>query len=166
MHHLAPPIHDGDATRQHLDRQCSGVVPRSLRAPQTGVEDRVASRQKGGGWGHRATRRRLQETLNLPDRLEDADDTRPTGAKVEVTNPIITLNSAGGRPQAHLTIRERIEWTPLTDGWSVFKGTWKVVGSSGAYRGFKGHGFLAGTWAPETDPNRMLRIRLQGFLNR
>lgn len=91
-------------------------------------------------------------------------DITRAGAKVEVTNPIITLAAESGGSQ--LRIRERIEWTPLTDGWSVFKGTWKVVGSSGAYRGFKGHGFVAGTWAPETDPNRMLRIRLQGFLNR
>ena len=88
------------------------------------------------------------------------------GAKVEVTNPRITLTSEGGRGQSALTIRERIEWTPLSDGWSVFKGTWKVVGSSGGYRGFKGHGLVAGTWAPETDPDRMLRLRLTGFLNR
>ena len=96
----------------------------------------------------------------------DSWDITRAGAKVEVTNPRITLTSEGGRGQSQLTIRERIEWTPLSDGWSVFKGTWKVVGTSGAYRGFKGHGLVAGTWAPETDPNRMLRIRLQGFLNR
>ena len=96
----------------------------------------------------------------------DSWDITRAGAKVEVTNPIITLASESGRGRSQLKIRERIEWTPLSDGWSVFKGTWKVVGSSGAYRGFKGHGLVAGTWAPETDPNRMLRLRLQGFLNR
>jgi hypothetical protein len=98
----------------------------------------------------------------------DSWDVTRAGAKVEVTNPRITLTPDVGRVQAQprLTIRERIEWTPLSDGWSVFKGTWKVVGSSGAYRGSKGHGLVAGTWAPETDPNRMLRLRLTGFLNR
>lgn len=93
-------------------------------------------------------------------------DITRAGAKVEVTNPIITLAAESGRGRTQLKIRERIEWTPLSDGWSVFKGTWKLVGSSGDYRGFKGHGLVAGTWAPETDPNRMLRLRLTGFLNR
>jgi len=82
------------------------------------------------------------------------------GAKVEVTNPRLTLGGQSGR----LTIRERIEWTPLPDGWSVFTGTWKVVGGVRDYAGFSGHGRVAGAWAPETDPNRALRLRLSGFL--
>src|SRR5215470_14836442 len=49
----------------------------------------------------------------------DSWDITRAGAKVEVTNPRITLTSEGGRGQSQLTIRERIEWTPLSDGWSV-----------------------------------------------
>lgn len=82
------------------------------------------------------------------------------GAKVEVNNPRLTLHGDGGI----LKIRERIEWTPLPDGWSVFTGTWKVVGGTRGYAGFSGHGRVAGAWAPETDPDRALRLRLTGFL--
>jgi hypothetical protein len=96
----------------------------------------------------------------------DSWDITRAGAKVEVTNPIITLASEGGRGRTQLKIRERIEWTPLPDGWSVFTGTWKVVGGTRGYLGYSGHGRVAGTWAPETDPNRTLRLRLTGFLNR
>lgn len=82
------------------------------------------------------------------------------GARLEVTNPLLSL--AG--KQGTVTFRERVEWTPLPDGWSVFTGTWKVVGGTGGYAGFSGHGRVAGAWAPETDPDRALRLRLTGFL--
>jgi len=84
------------------------------------------------------------------------------GAKVEVTNPRVTFAGEHGT----LTIREQIEWTPLADGWSVFTGTWNVVGGTRGYAGLAGHGRVAGAWAPETDPDRNLRLRLFGFLNR
>ena len=87
-------------------------------------------------------------------------DVTRAGAKVEVTNPRLRLDGNGGI----LTIRERVEWTPLPDGWSVFTGTWKVVGGQREYAGFSGHGRVAGAWAPETDPDRALRLRLTGFL--
>lgn len=84
------------------------------------------------------------------------------GTKVEVTNPKLTFHGDHGT----LTIRERIEWVPLPDGWSVFTGTWKVVGGTRGYAGFSGHGRLAGAAAPETAPERDLRIRIFGFLGR
>jgi len=95
------------------------------------------------------------------------------GTKLDVSNPRLTLvrahpggNSAhpGGNSRASLNIREQIEWVDLPDGWQVCTGTWKVVGGSGDYARFSGHGRVACAWAPETDPNRALRIRLFGFL--
>jgi hypothetical protein len=86
------------------------------------------------------------------------------GAKVEVSNPRVTFHG-GTRGQQHLTVRERVEWTSLPDGWSVFTGTWKVVGGTSVYAGYSGHGRVAGAWAPASDPNRALRLRLTGFLD-
>lgn len=82
------------------------------------------------------------------------------GARLDVSNPRLTFHGEHGT----LTIRQRIEWIPLPDGWSVFTGTWKVVGGTRGYAGFSGHGRVGGTWAPETDPARVLRLRLFGFL--
>ena len=82
------------------------------------------------------------------------------GARLDVSNPRLTFNGEHGV----LRIRAQVEWIPLPDGWSVFTGTWKVVGGSRGYSGFSGHGRMAGTWAPETDPHRDLRLRLFGFL--
>ena len=82
------------------------------------------------------------------------------GAKLDVSNPRLTFAGEHGT----LKIRNRIEWVDLPDGWSVFTGTWKVVGGTRAYAGFSGHGRVAGAWAPESDPGRDLRIRLFGFL--
>jgi hypothetical protein len=82
------------------------------------------------------------------------------GAKLEVTNPRLTLTGAHGT----LNIRQRIEWVQLPDGYSMWTGTWKVVDGTGAYAGLSGHGFDAGVWEPETKPDRDIRIRLFGFL--
>lgn len=82
------------------------------------------------------------------------------GARLDVSNPRLTFNGEHGV----LRIRARVEWIPLPDGWSVFTGTWKIVGGSRGYTGFSGRGRIAGTWAPETDPHRDLRLRLFGFL--
>jgi hypothetical protein len=82
------------------------------------------------------------------------------GASLEVTNPLLTLTGAHGT----LNIRQRIEWVQLPDGYSIWTGTWKVVGGTGAYAGLSGHGIDAGVWEPETKPGRDIRIRLFGFL--
>ena len=78
------------------------------------------------------------------------------GAKLEVTNPQVTL--AG--KQGTLTIRERIEWVGLPDDWSVQTGTWKVVGGTGTYAGLSGHGRITSVWTRY----QYLRIRFFGFL--
>jgi hypothetical protein len=82
------------------------------------------------------------------------------GAELDVSNPRLTFHGEHGT----LTIRNRIEWIPLPDGWSVFTGTWRVVGGTRRYAGLSGHGRIAGTWGPETDPDRVLRLRIFGFL--
>jgi len=82
------------------------------------------------------------------------------GAKLDVTNPLLTLVGTQGT----LRIRNTIEWVDLPDGWSVWTGTWKVVGGTGAYAGLSGHGRDAGAWEPETTPDRHIRIRFFGFL--
>lgn len=78
------------------------------------------------------------------------------GAKLEVTNPRLTL--AG--KQGTLTIRERIEWVGLPDDWSVQTGTWKVVSGTGTYAGLSGHGRVTSVWTHD----QHLRVRLFGFL--
>ncbi|HEU5214069.1 MAG TPA: hypothetical protein VFU30_00875 [Gaiellaceae bacterium] len=78
------------------------------------------------------------------------------GAKLDVSNPRLTF--AG--KQGTLRIRDQIEFVPLPEGWSVFTGTWKVVGGSGTYAGVSGRGRVAGVWAADGN----LRLRLFGFL--
>jgi hypothetical protein len=82
------------------------------------------------------------------------------GAKLEVTNPQLTLTGKHGT----LTIRERIEWVGLPDDWSVQTGTWKVVGGTGSrtgtYAGLSGHGRITSVWTH----GGYLRVRLFGFL--
>jgi hypothetical protein len=82
------------------------------------------------------------------------------GAKLEVTNPQLTLTGKHGT----LTIRERIEWVGLPDDWSVQTGTWKVVGGTGSrtgtYAGLSGHGRITSVWTH----NGYLRVRLFGFM--
>jgi hypothetical protein len=78
------------------------------------------------------------------------------GAKLEVTNPSVTLTGKQGT----LTVRERIEWVGLPDDWSVQSGTWKVVGGTGTYAGLSGHGRVTSVWTH----NEYLRVRFFGFL--
>lgn len=78
------------------------------------------------------------------------------GATLEVTNPRVTLAGSQGT----LTIRERIEWVGLPDDWSVQTGTWKVVGGTGTYAGFSGHGRVTSVWTHD----QYLRLRLFGLL--
>src|SRR5215471_8995816 len=77
------------------------------------------------------------------------------GAKLEVTNPLLTLVGTQGT----LKIRNQIEWVGLPGDWSVWNGTWKVVGGTGAYAGLSGHGRDAGVGEPVD-----LRIRFFGLL--
>jgi hypothetical protein len=86
------------------------------------------------------------------------------GAKLDVSNPRLTLWPQAGSRGSFLKIRERIEWVALPDGWSVCTGTWNAIGGAGDYVGVSGHGRVACAWAPETEPQRSLRIRLFGFL--
>ena len=86
------------------------------------------------------------------------------GTKLDVSNPRLTLAGSKFGDRGSLKIREQIEWVDLPDGWQVCTGTWKVVIGSRDYAGLTGHGRVACAWAPETDPNRALRIRLFGFL--
>ena len=82
------------------------------------------------------------------------------GARLEVTNPQLTLTGKHGT----LTIREWIEWVGLPDDWSVQTGTWKVVGGTGSrtgtYAGLSGHGRITSVWTH----GGYLRVRLFGFL--
>lgn len=90
----------------------------------------------------------------------DSWDVTRAGTKIEVTNPRVTLHGE----RRTLTIRERIEWVPLPDDWSVCAGTWKVVGGTGAYADLSGHGRIACSWGPQPDKEVYLRIRFFGFL--
>lgn len=78
------------------------------------------------------------------------------GAKLEVTNPSVTLTGKHGT----LTMRERIEWVGLPGDWSVQSGTWKVVDGTGAYAGLSGHGRVTSVWTHD----QYLRVRFFGFL--
>jgi len=88
------------------------------------------------------------------------------GASLEVTNPLLTLVGTQGT----LKIRNQIEWVGLPDDWSVWNGTWKVVGGTGAYAGLSGHGRDGGAWGRRDASNAQspvdLRIRFFGFFTR
>jgi hypothetical protein len=62
------------------------------------------------------------------------------GQRVEVDNPKLTLTGANGT----LTLRNRIQWVDVPGGLSVFSGTWKASGGTGAYAGVTGHGRIVG----------------------
>lgn len=79
------------------------------------------------------------------------------GAKLEVTNPRLTLTGKQGT----LEIRNTVEWVGLPDDWSVQTGTWKVVGGTGAYAGLSGSGRVASVLIPDGH----IRLRLFGFLD-
>ncbi len=66
------------------------------------------------------------------------------GETLEVNDPNATINGANGT----LKLRNRIVWVDLPHGWSLFTGTWKVVGGTGAYAGLTGQGQVAGAFQP------------------
>ena len=79
-----------------------------------------------------------------------------SGQRLDVNNPLLTLTGKSGT----LKLRNHIVWVDLPDRWSIFTGTWKVVGGTGAYAGLSGHGSVA---AAET-PGGYDRAQFFGFL--
>lgn len=78
------------------------------------------------------------------------------GQRLELDNPLLTFTGKSGT----LRFRNRIRWVDIPDRWSIFTGTWKVVGGTGAYKGLSGTGQVAGV---ET-PNGYDRVQFFGFL--
>jgi hypothetical protein len=78
------------------------------------------------------------------------------GETLDVNDPHATLTGANGT----LRLRNRITWVDLPQGWSIFTGTWKVVGGTGAYAGLTGHGRVVGA----TPPSGSGRVQYFGFL--
>jgi hypothetical protein len=79
------------------------------------------------------------------------------GERLDVNDPQLTFKGAHGT----LRFRNRIEWVDLPDGWSVFTGTWKAVGGSGAYASLSGSGRVTGV----STANGFTRVRLFGSFN-
>lgn len=78
------------------------------------------------------------------------------GESLDVNDPHLTFRGAHGT----LRFRNRIEWVDLPDGWSMFTGTWKVVGGTGAYASLSGSGRVAGV----STATGFTRVRLFGSL--
>jgi hypothetical protein len=78
------------------------------------------------------------------------------GESLDVNDPHLTFNGAHGT----LRLRNRIEWVDLPDGWSIFTGTWKAVGGTGAYASLSGSGRVAGV----STANGFTRVQLFGSL--
>jgi hypothetical protein len=78
------------------------------------------------------------------------------GETLEINDPHVTINGANGT----LELRNRIVWVDLPDGWSLFTGTWKVVGGTGAYARLTGQGHVAGA----TTPTGSHKVSYFGFL--
>jgi hypothetical protein len=80
-----------------------------------------------------------------------------SGENLEVNDPRLTFKGAHGTMRFH----NRIEWVDLPDGWSIFTGTWKAVGGTGAYASVSGSGRVAGI----ATANGFTRVRLFGSLS-
>jgi hypothetical protein len=78
------------------------------------------------------------------------------GETLDVNDPHVTLTGANGT----LRLRNRIVWVDLPGGWSIFTGTWKVVGGTGAYAGLAGRGRVVGA----AKPSGYDRTQYFGFL--
>jgi hypothetical protein len=81
-----------------------------------------------------------------------------SGQRLTLNNPLLTLSGKNGT----LKLRNHIVWVDLPDGWSIFTGTWKVVGGTGAYAGVSGHGSVADAVAPSGYD----RAQFFGFLSK
>jgi hypothetical protein len=81
------------------------------------------------------------------------------GQRLDLNNPLLTLTGKNGT----LKLRNRIVWVDLPGGWSIFTGTWKVVGGTGAYAGLAGHGSVAAA-VPASGGDG--RVHFWGFLSK
>jgi hypothetical protein len=79
------------------------------------------------------------------------------GESLEVNDPHLTFTGAHGT----LKFQNRIEWVDLPDGWSIFTGTWRVVGGTGSYGSLSGSGRVAGV----STASGFTRVRLFGFVS-
>jgi hypothetical protein len=80
------------------------------------------------------------------------------GLQLDVNNPLLTLTGKNGT----LKLRNRIVWVDVPGGWSIFTGTWKVIGGTGAYAGLSGHGSVAAAQSP----GGFDRVQFFGFLTK
>jgi hypothetical protein len=62
------------------------------------------------------------------------------GERLDVNDPHLTLTGRNGT----LKLRNRIVWVDVPGGLSIFTGTWRVVGGTGAYAGLSGRGRVEG----------------------
>jgi hypothetical protein len=81
-----------------------------------------------------------------------------SGQRLELDNPQLTLTGKNGT----LKLRNHIVWVDLPDGWSVFTGTWKFIGGTGAYAGLSGHGSVTAAVSPDGYD----RTKFFGFLSK
>ena len=77
------------------------------------------------------------------------------GQAVEINDPLMTLTGKLGTLEA----RNRIGWVDVSNGWSLFTGTWKVVRGTGQYAGLAGGGRGAGIQSTGAE-----KARFEGFL--
>jgi hypothetical protein len=78
------------------------------------------------------------------------------GEAIEINDPQMTLTGKLGT----LVARNTIGWVEISDGWSLFTGTWKVIRGTGQYAGLTGGGRGAGIqW-----PNDNEKAHFEGFL--
>jgi hypothetical protein len=56
--------------------------------------------------------------------------------------------------------RNRIGYVDISNGWSIFTGTWKVIRGTGQYAGLAGGGLGAGI----STPNGAIKARFEGLL--
>ena len=80
------------------------------------------------------------------------------GRRLDLDNPLLTLTGKNGT----LKLRNHIIWVDVPDQWSIFTGTWKVVGGTGAYAGLSGHGRVAAAYSP----SGVDRVQFFGFLSK
>jgi hypothetical protein len=78
------------------------------------------------------------------------------GQAIEINDPEMTLTGKRGT----LIVRNRIAWVDVSDGLSLFTGTWKVERGTGQYAGLGGGGRGAGVQSTSDGE----RARFEGFL--
>jgi hypothetical protein len=84
---------------------------------------------------------------------------RPTtrdGEAIEINDPQMTLTGKRGT----LVARNGIGYVDISNGWSIFTGTWKVIRGTGQYAGLAGGGLGAGI----STPNGAIKARFEGLL--